>query len=171
MRGTNGRNGGDSMQVAAGEEASVSRSAREWTVRIAAVIACLSLALDRYSWGEYGVAVGTLGPTVEPVTAWQPIAAIVVALAVTASAAAVKARVRLALGLGVCGALVFMLANSILLIRDGGGRLVSYEYVVLAPGRFLILGAAAISALLYGLVRLVRGRAREEQVKLAATDR
>ena len=149
------------MQVAVGGEASVSRSAIEWTVRIAAAIACLSLALDRYSWGEYGVAVGSLGPAVEPVTAWQPIAAIVVALAVIASAAAVRARVRLAFGFGVGAALTFMLTNSILLARDGGGRFVSHDYVVLAPGRFVLLGAAAISVLLYGLVRLVRGRARE----------
>ena len=149
------------MQVAVGGEASVSRSVLEWTVRIAAAIACLSLALDAYSWGGYGVAVGTLGPTVEPATAWQPVAAVAIALVLIVTAAAVRARVRLAFGFGVGAASTFMLMNFILLVRDGSGRLVSHSYVDSAPGRFLPLGVAALSVLLYGLVRLVRGRAPE----------
>ncbi len=139
----------------------MSRTAIEWMVRIAAVIACLSLALDRYSWGEYGVAIGSLGPAVEPITAWQPIASTVVVLALIASATMVRVRLPLAFGLGVGAALIYLATNVILFARDGSGRLVSHDYLVLTPGRFFFFGAAAITVMSYGLVRLVRGRARE----------
>ena len=138
----------------------MSRSTLAWCVRAAAAIAIAALAADGYSWGEFGVPIGSLGPSMAPNTIWQIIIASIVAIALAATAALVRRSPRVALRSALIGTLAYAGMNTVLFLRDGSGRLVTGGYVATAPGRALVLGALAhlwVILLMWRLTRLARG--------------